>query len=334
MSNLSYEDIKSLTDWNKEETRHFMPNEIFEELQTNLPKYAPIKTKKSVKESTYHSPHITFTYSYYYLISWLYRYAKYGSENINTKVIKQLLGYSEFNKTINYIIKNKGALDLMGYTKTTKNYPVAWELDLDKDPLFMLIDDLSVEMKQYIQEGKGKNYKVKYPVRHFHRDEEDTEDELTGIFYDLSNTHEVGFDVFIHCMSIKELGTNGFYLYGYLKMRNQQFDGGYDVSLIDLSEETGIPYVSMNRYLDALRKYNLVHGIHNQEYFAKGIDDKDRKANTYIANESYQFTFVPQPYQKMEVKTRDEHLSIKAKKEEEQKKESKKVDIELSELPY
>jgi len=318
---LSYEEIETLTGFNQKESTHFMPNEIFEDLQGNLSK----------------SPHIAFAYSYYYLISWLYRNAKYGTKNINTADMKQLLGYSKTNKTINYLIKHKGVLDLMGYTETTNNYPWAWEMDEFNDPVFSLIDDEDEQTKKEIHKGKDNNYKIKYPIKHFYRDSEDIEDDHTsGVFYDISNTHMVGFDVFIHCMSLKELGATGFYLYGYLKMQNQKFDGGYDVSLENLEEETGIPYVSLNRYMDALKKYKLIDTIHNQKYFAKGMDDEDRKANTYITNESDFFTFTAQPYKKMEVKTFTEHMAIQTKKKAKQdkKNQSERVEISLSELPF
>ncbi|MFB4471805.1 hypothetical protein ACDI16_02405 [Oceanobacillus caeni] len=353
MSNLTYEQIKSLTEWDERETRHFMPNEIFEDLQAE--EEDENGEKKPILNT---SQHVAFAYSYYYLTSWLYRYTKYGTKHIDTKkieqngnktidyiiknkgvynidvsMIKELLGYTRTNKTINYIIKNKGKLDSMGYTETTNNYPILWHLDEfigeHKELVFTLVDELDIEMKDLIRESQGTNYKIKCPIKHFYRYEEDIDDGyLSGIFYDVSDTHEVGFDVFAHCMSIKELGTNGFYLYGYLKMKNQHFKDGYDVSLKGLSKATGIPYKSMTRYLDALREYNLVKGIHNQEYFSQGINGEDRKANTYITNNSDQFKFKPQPYQKMEVKTFDEHLEVKAKKK------SEKVDITLSELPY
>src|SRR5699024_11535773 len=86
------------------QSRHFMPNEIFKDLQSN------IKT----------STHIAFAYSYYYLTSWLYRNVKYAEDlpiEINTKTLKKLLGYNQNYKPINYIIKKNGVLEQINYIK-------------------------------------------------------------------------------------------------------------------------------------------------------------------------------------------------------------------------
>lgn len=321
---LSYEKIETLIDFNEQEGNHYMPNEIFDDLLGNIGK----------------SPHRAFAYSYYYLTSWLYRYAKYGTQDINVKVIKQLLGYSPNNETMNYIIKRNGLMDLMKYTETTKNYPIGWELiedKADKAPVFSLIEDAEYYIKHDIQEGRGTNYWVKYPVKHMYREEEDyNAGHQTGVFFNISDTHHIRFETFIHCMSIKELGATGFYLYAYLKNKNQLFDGGYDVSMIKLSLDMDIPHRSLARYLDALKKYKLIDVIHNQEYFSKGIDDNDRKANTYITNEAFEFTYQPVPYKKMEVKSIPEHIEIlnMKKAEREKKKLETRVEISLDDLPY
>lgn len=312
-NNQKYEEIKELTGWQLQESKHFMPNEIFEDLQSDLFKS---------------SAHRAFAYSYYYLISWLYRYAKYGENSITNETIKQMLGYSKNNKTINYIIKNNGVLDLLQYTETVKNYPISWTFDEYEEPTFTLVDELDEEMKELIAKGRSRKYSVKYPIKHFYREEDEEDDYGAGIFFDVRNTHMIDFKTFIFCMSNQEIGTGGFYLYGYLKMKNQLFEDGYDVTLRKLSEDTGIPYMSMNRYLDELRKHNLIVGIHNQEYFSQGLSDYERKANTYVTNNPSDFTFESIPYKKMEVKKVSEHLVIK------RKNKPVKVEIELSELPY
>ncbi|MBP1967999.1 hypothetical protein J2Z83_000091 [Virgibacillus natechei] len=309
MSN-TYEEIIEILNYREQEKIHFMPNEIFEDLQTNLSK----------------SPHITFAYSYYYLISWLYRNAKYGTQSIDVATIKQLLGYSPTTKTINHIIKNGGVLDLLGYTETTSNYPIAWGMDEYNDPEFFLIDDADYFMKKEIRMENGNRFTAKYPIKHLHINQEDYEDEMkTGVFYDVSNTHMIDFETFIHCMSIEKLGVTGFYLYGFLKNKNQIYGEGYDVPLPKLCEETQLSYQSLVSYLDALRKYNLIDVVHNQDYYAPGLEDEYRKANTYITNDPIRFTFIEQGYKKMNVKTYDEHIKIISKK---------KKKVAFGELPF
>lgn len=311
MSKYTYEQILEVVNFHDEQNTHFIPNNIFEDLQSNIKK----------------SPHIAFAYGYYYLISWLYRNATYSTQQIDVKVIKELLGYSPTNKTMDYLIKNNGLLDEMGYTETTTNFPVSWLLDEYNSPQFTLINDVDDEMKREYRKGKNNRFSVKYPVRHFHVDEEDCEDEmLTGVFSDVSNTHQIDFEVFVHCMSIKELGTTAFYLYAYLKNKNQIFGEGYDVPLHTLSEVAKIPYQSLVNYLDVMRKYNLITVIHNQEYFSVAMEEELRKANTYITNDSNRFTFAPQFYKKIDFKTPSQHIEIAKKKEIRE--------ITLKEIPF
>lgn len=87
----------------------FLPNEIFDDLQGYIT----------------NGTHLAYVYIYYYLTHFLYRNCKY----LNTEVfldgnaIKQVLGYAESNRTMNYISKKGGLLDEIGYTESTKNIP-------------------------------------------------------------------------------------------------------------------------------------------------------------------------------------------------------------------
>lgn len=299
MTRLTYEQIEETVGYKQQESTHFMPNEIFDDLQGNISK----------------SPHVAFAYSYYYLISWLYRNAKYGDYTINVQTIKELLNYSPNNKTVNYIIKNKGVLDLLGYTQTTSNYPVSWDVDEYNSPEFHLLNDANDDIKQYYREKNGIRFTVKYPIKHLHIDEFDHKENMkTGIFYDVSNTHMINFETFIHCMSIKDLGTIGFYIYSYLKMKNQMYKGGFDISWEGLAYELGLSDGTLANYMKALRQYQLIDVIHNQEYFSYAITE-GRMANTYITNDPFRFRFTRQPYKKMKVKSEVEHMKIMAAKE-------------------
>jgi|SRR5699024_8920484 len=305
------------TGFKSKEAKHFMPNEIFEDLQANISK----------------SPHVAFAYSYYYLTSWLYRNAKYGEKlpiNINTKTIKQLLGYTPTNKTLNYIIKKEGTLDTMGYTKNDWDYPVHWSIE-DKQVRFTTISDVDDQQWNIIHGSRRTDYEAKYPVKHFYRDPEDMEiDELTGVFNDVSDTHMVPFEAFMQCMSIDELGTTGFYLFSYLKKQNQHFVDGYDASLDRLSRETGIPRMSINRYITSLKEYNLIKVVHNQEFFSLGIKAKDRLASTYITSKPTEFTRKVVEYEKLKVKKKAEYLA----ELESNRTLPEEVKISLEELPF
>lgn len=292
---MEYEELYDKLKFADGQSVHFMPNEIFCDLQKNIKK----------------SPHIAFAYSYYYLISWLYRNTKYYDCRIDVKTIKSILGYSPTTKTINGIIKNGGSLDKLGYTEHSSNYPLSWSFDEFGDPDFTKLNDLDDLDKNEIRKKMGNRFTMKTPIKHFHRDEVDIEYEMkTGVFYDVSNTHKIDFEVFIHCMSIKDLGVTAFYLYGYLKMKNQIFSSGYDVTMPDLCEETKLSYQSLVNYLDVMRKYRLIEVIHNQDYYAPGMEKEYRKANTYIANRFLDFVFSPSFYRKMRRVSYDEHTEI------------------------
>jgi hypothetical protein len=315
---MQYDEIIKTLQYYKKESAIYMPNEIFRDLQNNI--------KKSL--------HIPFAYSYYYLVTWLYRYAKYGSINVDNKDMKEILGYNKDYKPVDYIIKKNGILDLMEYTYTAKDYPISWEVN-DNYLNFSMLSDFDEETIRTIKETKSRKYTIKFPNKAFFRTKESQEDNYEdGTFYDISTTHLVPFEVFTFCMDKKEIGCTGFYLWSYLKMKNQIFTNGYDISLPKLSKQTGISYRTMCEYLSSLRKYNLIQVKYNQEYFSLAIDEKERKANTYITNEYESFSLSPIKYEKMKILKTNEYYELIKRKHEEFWGEQEHVDIPLDKLPY
>lgn len=294
----SYKSFLSKVGFNYYENKHFMPNEIFDDLISSNIK--PV--------------HMAFTYSYYYLISWLYRYGKYGELSINNGFIKELLGYNSNNKLLNYIMKENGILDSMNYTKTTKNYSIGIQGTYrDNAPKFLLVNDLSQSERNKLYKKINRNFKAKYPIKHMHRYTEDLEEEMfTGIYYDPSNTHQVNFDVFAFSMSNNSIGTIGFYIYCFLKNKYQMFQGAYQVSYEQLSEETNIPYSTLAKYLDNLRGYGMIVGIQNQEYYVEGLSSRDRESNYYLVNDSVEdFYFIKEEYTKIRGINLEQYNQIK-----------------------
>jgi len=156
---------------------------------------------------------------------------------------------------------------------------------------------------------------------------------MEGTFYDVSNTHSVDFDIFAYCMANKDLGVVAFYLYSWLKHKNDMFNG-YDVPISKLSAETGIARRTLISYLDSLKGYNMIRHKFNQEYYVVGMLAKDRKATTYYTHEYAFFLDKPQPFKKMQVMPRKEYLAIKKQEKEEFEKSIPIIDIEISLLPY
>ncbi|WP_150284749.1 hypothetical protein [Rummeliibacillus sp. TYF-LIM-RU47] len=313
---MKYDEIEQLLKFNELESKVFIPNEIFKDLQ-----------KSEIK-----SLHVPVAYCYYYLTNWLYRYTKYDVPFIDNKQMKEILGYHKDQKTIDYIIKKDGLLDQIGYTQTVKDLPLLWEFDEFEGLKFSMLSEMDEFNQKYIKEHLSRKYSIKYPVKAFERayDDEGNIDQ-EGTFYDVSDTHCIPFEVFIYCMSNEKLGCTAFYLYSYISRMNDKFDEGWDIPIKKLIEETNIPKKTLERYLDQMKQYKMIEVIYNQEYFCLALDASQRKANTYIINEFDQFTSAPVPYEKLKVITTNEYYK--------QRNDIENifgivVEIPLEELPY
>lgn len=292
--------IENKLHFNKKEDILFVPNEIYEDIQ-----------KSNIKNI-----HIPFAFSYYYLISWLYRYAKYSSITLDNKDIKEILGYSRTFPEVDYIIKKNGMLDQIGYTETTKNYPIVWELN-DDELEFTYLNNLEEDMQKIIKGTRSRKYTIKLPIKAFHRYMNDVEMKqeydsgyTDGTFFEVDNTHMIPFEVFVYCMENKNIGRTGFYLWSFLQSKCQLY-GGFDITVDDLSAKTSLPRSTLCSYLDKLKSYRMIDFQHNQDFFCLSLNDSEKKANTYIANSIDSFTYVPVPYSKMTVITKEEYKLIK-----------------------
>ena len=311
---MSFSEIKSLLEINRKEAQVFLPNEIFSDLQDNIT----------------NGTHVAYAYSYLYLTQFLYRNCKYFNTKtlIDGKVIKQILGYSESNRTMNYITKKGGLLDSIGYTETTKDIPLSWDFKKGDG------EGLSFYMSSNVEKGTldiPKMFFLKKPLKAFERtiqrvdkDGQIVEEEMQGTFYDVSNTHSVDFDVFMYCMTNDEIGTTGFYLYSWLKHKNDIFKGGYDVSYEKLSAETGLTRTTMIQYLNALKSYRLIRFKFNQEYYVLGMTEGDRMATTYYTNDYYNFSSEPKLFPKMKVISNSDYIQNK----------KNEVKVTMEQLPF
>lgn len=256
-------DLKQLLNWNEFQDKIYVPNEIFNDLRVLHDKG---------------SSHVAFAYSYYYLISWLYRFAKYGEKNIDVKMIKQVLGYSASTQEINYIIKKNGFLDQIGYTYSDTDYPTAWEWN-DSFINFILLSDLEEDSRLTLLKEKGRNFKVKVPFKGIWRSvESQINNDEDGTFYAFDYTHEMSFRIFMECMQDKQLGVSGFYLYGYLKYRCDKFKK-YQSSIERIGDDIGMSKNTADKYLGRLRSKGL---ISCEESMCEKVNGEfSKRANTY-----------------------------------------------------
>lgn len=242
----------------------YMPNEIFDDLKAaDLP-----------------SRHLAFSYCYYYYCCYLYRYCKYVTATngrVTQKDIKEALGYSANNLTVDYIIKKNGVLDDLGYTESVSNYPLLWSFDENSGELeFYTIDDLKDDPSY--SDINSRNYKIKYPVKAFKRNENDISN--TGTFYNLSNTHGIEYSLFQSIIKNRILGSVGLYLYAYLKYKITAHNGSYQASQFMLQDATGIGTTTLKLMLRRLESEGFLLITH------KPFDmySEDRQGNIYQLN--------------------------------------------------
>lgn len=211
-----------------------MPNEIFEDLS-------------DVKFETF--SHKCFTYSFYYLINYIYRNALYGLGNAEAYGLKELskIFISNYSK-VSYIVKKDGILDTLGYTITTTDYPTAYTFS-DNVLDFECIKSIK-EKSQH-----SPRLSIKYPVKSFMRFDDEY---FTGTYYDFQSTHSLRISSFIKIMSTNKLGHNAFYIYGYLKMMCDRFQNSYIVSNEELMTIVGCNEKTLTKYTKSLEENGLI----------------------------------------------------------------------------
>lgn len=243
-----------LVEYNDKEQYIYMPNEIFDDIQNNLP-----------------TTHAAFAYSYYFLISYLYRYAKYSSHKFTQPELKQFLRYSLTNTKIDFIIKRGGVLDAIGYTTTTNDYPVTWTLH-DRELSFTYLSDLK---KSGIYSENDKNYRIKLPIKAFYRQKEaENIGYNNGTFFEIDNTHRLSIRSFINAMENTEVGTMGFYIYAFLKERSDKFKDGVYVSNQQITEKLNLSPATVSKYIKILEENRYISV--KRSHFMSG------SANKYI----------------------------------------------------
>lgn len=301
----------------------FMSNKYFDIL-------IDLKNTKKIKTT-----HLGFVYAYMYLQTYMCRNTTYDYFIPSVKEVKELLGYSPIQKTLDYLIKKDGILDSEKLTITDNNFPLINQYKKDTDVLeFDTVSNIHPSLKDHRDmHGISNTTKYKYPVLSFYEDHKSGDIELYygdegGTFFDISNTTNVRFEIFAYCMANEDIGDTGFYLYSYIKHMNDFADSKeeeYKATAETISKKTGLSVDTVKRYLKVLRQYNLITGIHNMEHFVLGLDASKREPNTYISNDFEWFLYIPQDVDMMKVKTRAEYY----KKKEEETKELPKLDLEL-----
>lgn len=243
-----------------------MPNDIFKVLSKNT---------KSFQQSC-------FTYSYLVLCAFLYKYASYIDFNNKTYIqnndIKQILGYSKFTKSIDYIIKKDGMLDSIGLTESTRDYPVLTYLSDEKINginmiEFKTINDIKNTDSDLIDDFraivKNRNYEIKIPLFLFEYKED------IGTLYNYSNTHKIKLKEFMEIIYNKDLLNIGFSLYSYLKSKCYGYEKR-EIRIMKIIDDIGVCRYVLDTYLNKLKKHKYIEVRH------AGWVDGELNANEYI----------------------------------------------------
>lgn len=216
-----------------------MPNEMIEDLNSWL-------ANKDVKSVM----HLEFAYSYYWYITYLWRYAKHLEEEVNQGSIKELLGYNPNEKRIDYIIKRNGLLDVKGYTTSTGDFPIGWGI-IGNKITFDMFSAMSNDNQSHILQTLNTHRLFKKPLLHINHDDS---------FVFPQKTHMVSKKVFDTCMEDEKLKAAGFFLYGILtklKESSETFTFSNDL----LCEMTGWAIRRVIDYKTRLSEVGLLHSF-------------------------------------------------------------------------
>lgn len=250
-----------------------MPNGLFREIK-----------EWTVSGAVKSNQHQEFIYSYYWLLVYLWRYAKYHQHSITQKTIKQLLQYNPYEKRLDYLIKKNGILDMVGLTEVETDYPVSWNQKGDGELSFTMLSEFNSDVQRMIKADKPLKYAVKSPVRHIGNGIDD------GLFWSIENTHEIPAYVFKICMENEQLGCAGFYLYSILKYIEDKSSHFNKNSTFELGNETleNITLWKLRKIIkvtDELVRVGLIHKDREKKMIGKRNRYKIIRQN-YVRNES------------------------------------------------
>lgn len=272
--------LKELVQFKEKESFLLMPNEVI----PMIVKCEQIESKQEKAKA------ISFAYTYLFISTWMYRYAKYGVVNMeiqSVKGLKRLAGISETTKTLDFIIKKNGMLDQLGLTETIpyKEAPIKWGLDENNNPVFEYFKSLDKEVIALIEKDFSlKRRQLKKPLLATNQRKETLyKNAIDGTFFDGKDyTHNVDILTLFKCLSEDDLGVVGFYLHCFLNSRIME--KSVQISIFTIAKESGLSEKTVVRYLKALRQYGLIE-VKVENFIVGKLDfNIESEANTYSIN--------------------------------------------------
>lgn len=243
-----------------------IPNEIFDDFSK-----IEFKTWK----------HRAFSYTYYYLINYIYRNTLYNHNPMDysqDNIIKSII---QKTSSISYITKKDGLLDVNGYTETTSDYPITFYMD-DTILEFSTIKNVG----NVIQSEVGNRFFIKRPTKSFERFDNES---YTGTYYDMQNTHFISIQRFVEILSNVDLGYVAVYIYGYISMMSDRFPKGFKISNKEFADVIGCTERTISKYTKLLEEKGYIKSerelygnkLLEKKYLVKDKYDlrKKKKAN-------------------------------------------------------
>lgn len=278
-----YNDIVDKIKYNEKQDNVYLNNNTFKILESLI-------DTGSIKKT-----HVSFTFTYLYLITYLFRYTKYSDKVLTTGEIKELLGYSKVNKRIDYIIKENGVLDTVGLTKTIHDFPIDHSITNGSLTITMLSelnnnDSYSINWRK--QRGISISQSCKYPTLGFYNTLKDDIDisyfDNGGSFFNVNYTTLIPFKVLLYCLSNKAIGVDGFYTYCKILSFNKITNSHYHIGIVKLGNDIYFGTSKIQSIMNNLRLYGLIStDVIDAFYFGKYASDN--KANGHFANDYNSF---------------------------------------------
>lgn len=300
----------------KYERNVIMPNEVFDILLYEIDE----KALKSV--------HIPYMYGYLFLQTWLWRYAKYDQRVPTQEQLREILGKNSNDRRMNYITGKGGLLDESELTETTRDFSVfvkfeqSYTGEKEKFPTILTVSEMYKKDAKYFYENVNNNTTAKKPLFMYEREE-----FIEGTLYSVERTHIIDIRVFDFCMKHDDLGLTAFFMWCYIKHKNDIY-GGYDASEDRLSKELVMSKKTVQKYRNALRSHNMLNLQHNMAIWKP---DVEMLAPTNLTNDFKSFSNDKVEYLKFMSKEQREHAQKYPNAYESNKRELEKNINEIKE---
>lgn len=172
--------------------------------------------------------HKVFSFSYIWLVSYLWKYSKYGNMEINTKDLKEILGISTTEKRVDYLIKKNGVLDSLGILETTRDFPIYSDFSGDNGIKITTLSKMDILNQELYLKRYNSRYTCKKPLYQY------DSTKRVPLLISKEDTLPINVFEFTRIVLCPELGVDGFFVYCYLKLRSKMF--GYEAVRITYAE--------------------------------------------------------------------------------------------------